>query len=192
MKSHGKQFVQLRWGVLPLIAVALGACTPAAKDVMQRSFDLDPPVQVEYQLDGSRLYKTRNIVLIADYGRSELSSLVMLVALSGEPTSEDSVGHIGGLIKFRSIDRIPHFESERDLSLTIGGQHHELGPCAYAPDTLPKGGKIEELTVVVSQSVVHDLATADQVQGKVGPVSFELVGEQLLPIRALADTLNLH
>lgn len=164
-------------------------CNPSAKDIMQKTFAEDPVVQVEYQPDGSRLYKTRNIVLIADYGRSQLSSLVMVVALSGEPMKEDSTGRIGGLVKFRSIDVKPHFEMSRNLTLTVRGEPHDLGPCAYEQDTSGKGQKVEDLTVIIPQALVQDIAASDAVQGTLGEVPFDLTGDQLVPIRALVDTV---
>lgn len=173
------------------LAFTMG-CNPSAKDIMQKTFASDPVVQVEYQLDGSRLYKTRNIVLIADFGRSQLSSLVMVVALSGEPTKEDSTGRIGGLVKFRSIDVLPHFETSRNLTLTVRGEPHDLGPCAYEQDTSAKGQKIEDLTVIIPQTLVHDIAASDAVQGSLGEVPFDLAGDQLLPIRALVDSVAMR
>lgn len=176
--------------VLFTMGSILPGCNPSAKDIMQKAFAEEPLVQVEYQPDGSRLYKTRNIVLLADYGRSQLSSLVMLVALSGDPTREDSLGGIGGVIKFRSIDNVPHYEVNRNLVLHVQGEHHDLGPCAYQQDTLRKGGKVEDLTVIVPQELVSTMAAVDTVQGTLGEVPFELTGEQLVPIRALVDTVH--
>ncbi len=99
--------------------LSLEECQPSAKDVMQDTFSQDPPAMVEYQTDGSRIYKTRNIVLYAEFAKTQLSSLVMLVALPEESAGQDSSREAGGLIKFRSIDRIAHFETHRELILTV-------------------------------------------------------------------------
>ena len=191
---HKYMFNAAVWwlGAISISALATSGCTPSANEIMLKAFAEDPVVQVEYQSDGSRLYKTRNIVLFADYARSQLSSLVMLVALSGEPAREDSLAGIGGLIKFRSIDNVPHFETNRNLIITVRGQQHDLGPCAYHQDTLQKGGKLEDLTVVVPEELVKTMAMVDTVQGEVGDVPFELTGEQLVPIRALVDTVRVR
>jgi hypothetical protein len=173
-----------------VITATIIGCAPSAKELMQGTFALDSPVVVEYQPDGSRIFKTRNMVLFADYGKSQLSSLVMVVALSGEPTKDDSSNGIGGLVKFRSIDNLWHFEANRSLILTVQGEKHDLGPCAYQQDTLQRGAKIEDLTVVVPQDLVKRMASVDMVQGQLGEVQFELAGEQLMPIRALVDTIR--
>jgi hypothetical protein len=178
--------------VVLLIGAALGGCNVSAREMMEREFALDPPVVVEYQQDGSRLYKTRNIVLIADFAKSQMSSLVMLVALSGEPTRDDSAGQIGGLVKFRSIDNVPHFENNRDRVISLGGQRHELGPCAYEQDSIPRGGRVENLTAILPQDLIKEMAAADNVQGLIGVVPFELSGEQLIPVRALVDTVGVR
>jgi len=190
MRVGAKNVRSWIWGCELIVVGVIAGCNPSASDVMQQTFDLDPPVQVEYQPDGSRIYKTRNIVLFADFGKSQLSSLVMLVALSGEPTSQDTSAQIGGLVKFRSIDRVAHFEANRNLILAVGSQEQDLGPCAYEQETLQKGGKAEDLTVMIPQPLVRKMAEAETVRGKVGEVEFTLTREQLLPVRALVDTVR--
>ena len=168
----------------------LVGCGPNAREVLEKSFSQDAPVIVEYQPDGSTLHKTRNIVIFAEYAKSILSSLVMLVAVSGDPIRDSSSGKIEGLMKFRSVDHAAHFDVHRNLILTLANQRHDLGPCAYQQNVRNAETTIEDLTVVVPEQIVRAMAGVDNVTGLIGEVEFALTTEQLLPIRALVDTLG--
>lgn len=176
--------------ILAACLLAGAGCGPNAREALQNNFSQDPPVSVEYQPDGSTLYKTRNIVLYADYARSELTSLVMLIALPGKTAASDPLPSTDGLVKFRSISKVPNFEAHRNLGLTLDGQQLDLGPCAYEQETPAEGKTIENLTAVIPREIVNAMAAAEEVQGVIGEVPFGLTGPELEPVRALVDSIG--
>ncbi len=174
-------------GLLLLLAFVAG-CAPSAKELMKQSFAADPPVVIENELDGSRLYKTRNIALDAQYGGSQLSSLVMVIALAADRPAPEAPEGGGGIMKFRSVAAEQRFLAERSLVLTVGGLTRDLGPCAYEIGLSKEKGVVESLTAFVPMDLVRQMARTDTVKGTIGPLPFLLTPAELAPVSALIDT----
>lgn len=159
---------------------------------MERTFSADPPVSTEYELDGSQLYKTRNLVLEAYYGGSRLTSLTLVMALPVGRPGFDTMEAGGGIMKFRSIAPEQRFLVERSLVLSVGGEARDLGPCAYETGLVQERGVVENLTAFVPIGLLRQMADADTVRGTVGQVPFQLTGPDLSPVRALLDSVSIR